>query len=75
MKPAARWTLWALLSASAFALLEGYALRHHRPSETLTASLRAVLGVHPQRGWRWIMIPALLAGLGWLVVHLLGREP
>ena len=73
MRPSNRWLLWALVTLGGYTALEVYALRRQEAGGTLTEVTRAVLGVNPNGRHKWIMIPAFVAFLSWVGVHILTK--
>lgn len=74
-----RWTVWLSATIGSFLILEGLALREpltaEKPSDTLTAYLRHLLGVQPVARRRWAAGAAFVAFWAWLCGHLLVGWP
>lgn len=69
------WLLWIGGTLATFLALELPAIHAH-PEDTLSARLRAWLGISPSRPVRHAAVPLFIAGIlalpVWLIAHLLG---
>lgn len=71
------WGAWAAVTAGSFAVIEGTALGTGRDDRTLSARIRALLGISPPRPWRRAAVVAFLAALWgftiWFSVHIVPK--
>lgn len=69
-----RWALWLVAVLGTFAAFEFPALAQGREPDTLSAALRAWLGIAPERRGHRLLGIAFVAGIGWFVSHILDPD-
>lgn len=64
------WIVWAGISATGFAILEGYALYKGEHGDTLSCHTRRITGIHPRQPWHFAGRAAVIGFCGWFTHHI-----
>lgn len=65
------WIVWSAVVIGGFAVIEGLALARGDMDNTLTAHLRLLLGLEPDKPWGIVGGLAFLGALVWAGWHIL----
>lgn len=69
-----RWALWLATTTVWFTALELPAVAQKRDPDTLSATLRHWLGIHPERRGHRILGILFCLALGWFASHILDPD-